>query len=692
MNRKLLNGLLVLTVAAGGVGTFTSCKDDYNSNDIINTQKDLQAQLAAIRGVTDAQFRANLEEWLNTWTSSASSNGFNSYDEMVQASNAMYQIYQSILSNSLTPDAQKYVDALYNWMFGGADINKSDWYEMIVALANKRASSIEINQTINPVFGSINLPIGLKTTVLASYLYKGDNSAEYMFPTQVRDVAGGMSHLALNFDQDEANVKALNTIQTLAAGKAIQLTNGTYTMGNGFGNMGAVYANINPSSIDFSESLNVQLVNSRDEVVLDAANGGLEVLNNEDLLSFGYTRGDQTGIYKINANAAADFSGVTVDFDAAKGYVSDIKQAISDKTISNIAYLGELLYKKFNNLLPAYALKVWWEEPVLDGAGYNGTTINSVRSAYDIAAAVIHPLSYGTSLSDAFGSAGVSSKQLPVFSPLRESLEKIGNKLSISFAGIEPISNVTFELYLTVSNGYVYAYDKDGNQVASFPYNSNGLQATSSALNSFLQAVLKGVNTEVNEQVNDQIIAALNDAIAEINANLAEYNAKVGDFLQYVENSRLYDYATKLVDIYNNFAERVNAFITNPNHYLQVAMIYSDGKGHYHHLSTDPNDPTRVQPADGGDAIELLAASYTGDVVVPSYAKYVAITSVGTKTATVADNSKAGELLNTVLPGQTHRVPVKVSGFNSGDVLTITYVSVDYHGVCSMRNYYVMVN
>ena len=687
MNRKLLNGFLVLAVAAGGVGTFTSCKDEEFRSKTEMDYESLQAQMDAIRKITDSQFKANLEAWLNSWTASASSNGFNSYDEMVQASNAMYMVYQSILSDTLSPDAQKYVQALYNWMFKDADINKNDWYDMILALANKRASSVEINQTINPVFGSINLPIGLKTTVLASYLYEGTSAAEYMFPTQVWGSTG--SHLALDFDQKEANLKALATIKNLAAGKEIELKNGNYTMSSVYGDLGAVYANINPSSIDFSETKNVQLVNSRDEVVLDAANGDLVVENNTDLLSFGYSRGDQTGVYKVNANVSSDFSGVVVDLEKETGYMVDIKNAIDDFSLSNVAYLGEMLYKRMNNVLPAYALKVWWEEPVMGESDYNGTVVNSVRSAYDIAAAVIRPLSYDTPISEAFGNAGLLNKHLPVFSPLKEYLEKIGNKLTLNLQ-MDGIDEIEFNLKVDVKDGYVYAEDADGNMVVVGTYNADGITADQEALNDLVNAILAGANLELETSVNKDLVAQFNKAIKNINDNLGQFNAKVGDFIKFVEDSKLYDYATRLLDIYNGIAGHINKVLSNPDHYLQVVMLYSDGKAHYHILSTDPNSPTVVDPKDAGDAIELLAASYTADLAVPSYAKYVAITAVDGVEASISDNVKGGSNLNTVFPGQVHRVPVKVSNF-SGKTLTITYVSVDYHGVCSMQNYYVKV-
>lgn len=70
MNRKLFNGLLLLTVATGGIGTFTSCKDTEQDfrNEVLTTQEGLKVDLAglsaeidAIRQLTDANFLSNLD-------------------------------------------------------------------------------------------------------------------------------------------------------------------------------------------------------------------------------------------------------------------------------------------------------------------------------------------------------------------------------------------------------------------------------------------------------------------------------------------------------------------------------------------------------------------------------------------------------------------------------------------------------
>ena len=58
---------MLLTVATGGVGTFTSCKDtesDFRSQ-VLVAQVDLSEQIAALRNITDPAFKQNLDNLIN---------------------------------------------------------------------------------------------------------------------------------------------------------------------------------------------------------------------------------------------------------------------------------------------------------------------------------------------------------------------------------------------------------------------------------------------------------------------------------------------------------------------------------------------------------------------------------------------------------------------------------------------------
>lgn len=119
---------------------------------------------------------------------------------------------------------------------------------------------------------------------------------------------------------------------------------------------------------------------------------------------------------------------------------------------------------------------------------------------------------------------------------------------------------------------------------------------------------------------------------------------------------------------------------------MQVAMAYEGSDGALHMLSTQKAAPSRFSMAAGGDAIKLLATSYTGDVAAPSYKKYVAVVEAPNgNIAAVNDKSSS---LNTVLSGRQHIVDM--TGFQKGNY-TIVYSSVDYRGNTSTRLYYLEV-
>lgn len=716
MNRKLLNGLLVIALAAGGVGTFTSCKDDDNHNPIvINSDK-----IEAIRNVTDEQFKQNLLTWLNNLTNGSTfgtNSEFASYQDFVDKMSKLQSIYDGIIAGDYTNEnATEYVDALYDFLYNEKFVNEP-WFKNMQAntdLTNffatylaeqqkKQVTSLGISQTVNPVFGTINLPVGLNSMVLASYYYDNGGDA-LVFPS---GAYGKLAQAVKDYNNYEAIANAFDVIETIAPDET--LANGQFTATEeGDGNMGNAYVTVNPSGVDYS-GLQLEVINSKNEVVLGSEN--LVVTENTDELNFGLSRADgnaSTNLYKVQANAtAANYEALKFDFENRSELVNALKNLIKNRTKSDIAGLSQAIYDNVQNIMPALALRVSWSEAQMPTTSIDPETgeltytypnepaaTRSVVSDYKLAATVMHPLSYSTPIGQALG--GLTSKRLPHISPLSYYLEKLGNKLTLSFddvEGIEGIDDIELQVeFATQGGSIIIAYqDANGEVVYSdpIPYGSNGLNANPQALENFVNAIITAVNAELNYGLKDKLVAQLNGVIDNLNEQLKSVSAELGniqDYLKELENSKKLAYAQKLVDVYNRVADRVNDFLASPDNYLQVMMAFDGTDGDIHHASTDPFMGYNVNKSAVSDkGLKLYTTSYTGDVVVPSYKKYVAITSVNGSTANLKSiNEKAG--LNKVYSGTQQFTYMDVTDLSG--LVELTYVSVDYRGNCSAQTYY----
>ena len=711
MNRKLLNGLLVLAFAAGGVGTFTSCKDENFGNDVLVDVESLEAKLEAIRNVSDATFKANLDKWLNDKT-----NGFNSYEDMVAAVNTMYDLYTVLTDPNLSEipsELQPFVNLLYDLIYNDA-VNDANAYtdaeiaklkallEQMSFAQENRPSSISVNGVYNPVFGTINLPVGINSTVLATYLYAGTD-ADFSFPVDAHN------HLS-PFSPYTPDAQFATALDELAGSVSVDLVDGSFTDADGvFGNMGGAVLALNPTNINFlNGNYTVELVKTSGESVFSTADedGCLALTEwNGDELMFGYTRdGEGSDLYALQVNATAE-NAEALKFDVDKSELKDaLKQAYANKSLSNIAHLGETLFKAVNNKLPAYAVKVSWEDNEMDlmTGEVTGTTPNSIYSDFNLAATILHPLSYNSQIS----AVVPPGKKVPVFhNPLKEYLQNLNNKLHFEFDEIAGVDYVMppFDLEVTLTNNgrvmFQYYDAKTGQYLTSYAtYDQSGITASQASLQQFVNAILEAAGYQLAGEVNKQIVDELNASIADINAQLKDLEGQLGDlnaYLEDIENSKKLTYAQKLVDVYNKLAEKANNFLSDPEHYLQVMMAYSGGNG-VHHMSNDIYYPIVYNTAKyPGDAIELIVSSYNGEVLVPSYKKYVAITGVVYPGGVVSTEGLA-ELnaavgLNQVYPGTQQRIVLGNVDALKGQKVRLTYVSVDYRGMCSMENYYLLV-
>ena len=136
--------------------------------------------------------------------------------------------------------------------------------------------------------------------------------------------------------------------------------------------------------------------------------------------------------------------------------------------------------------------------------------------------------------------------------------------------------------------------------------------------------------------------------------------------------------------------------LDDPNHYLQVTMLYSAGDGQLHQVSNSSTLPTMLRLA-GGDGIVLHPTSYTAEMLVPSFRKYVAVTDVyksndrDQKNDQLRDIANADGYFNKVISGTDTAVALKLPAEAKGYTYEIVYSSLDYHGATSTRKFYISV-
>jgi hypothetical protein len=157
---------------------------------------------------------------------------------------------------------------------------------------------------------------------------------------------------------------------------------------------------------------------------------------------------------------------------------------------------------------------------------------------------------------------------------------------------------------------------------------------------------LRGIETNINQEITD----AKEDIKNEIHKYLDKLN-------------------NKLCNVINSAKDKVNA---------AMFVKATDGFGV---LSQSKNMPTVIE-----NGAVLVPTTYTAELVVPIYKKYVAITAVDGSTANLAA-ANTGDL-NKVLDGGVRAVE-----FNgeSGKTYEVTYAALDYAGYVSTAKYYVTV-
>ena len=201
------------------------------------------------------------------------------------------------------------------------------------------------------------------------------------------------------------------------------------------------------------------------------------------------------------------------------------------------------------------------------------------------------------------------------------------------------------------------------------------------------EEAMKTVQDRINEKLTAEMQKFINDINGQFDNLVDKIENKVNGYLGTVNN-----YIGKV----NGFINRINRVLDDPNHYLQVTMLYSAGDGQLHQVSNSSTLPTMLRLA-GGDGIVLHPTSYTAEMLVPSFRKYVAVTDVyksndrDQKNDQLRDIANADGYFNKVISGTDTAVALKLPAEAKGYTYEIVYSSLDYHGATSTRKFYISV-
>ncbi|MDD6778450.1 MAG: hypothetical protein PUD91_05400 [Bacteroidales bacterium] len=619
---------------------------------------------------------------------------------------------------------------------------------------NKLITGVLVQATNNPVFGTFNLPLGIQSNILMCYA--GESTTKVTFPNN-SSAAEYNNTIVLN-SADMAILREGANFAQLSFGP------GDTMLEDYEGNAGKVFVTINPNTVDFT-GVTLSLNDSRDN---ESGIKLSQVQKSDELLTFGYTRADN-GFYEASATLSEDkVADVKLNLEpslkpAVKNVLSDIKNR--NFTAGTLVDLAQAIYKQFDGILPAYAMKAAWTAPDINGIDVN----HAVYSQYSLAATAFKPLSfkflYDVNLPNIPKIPSIADKKFDLskfkdkinfkfrdvtidgvtIDPIDIAIDLSSLDLNFDFSGvtITKDENVVINTTVDVKVPKVeIEYNVPGDETSgvknvtvteetkTFPVsatsgvtvtiNGNDLKPLQDEINSKIQDAIKTqlpdiISQQLSGRINDEIQKVVDKLIGEMNTQLkemidqvaADMNNQIKDLIDDIQdevNNTIGNYIGKVnnyTEKINSVIERLNWYMDHSNNFLQAMMVYKGSDGAYHKLSEDANLPSTANLA-GGNAISLLPTTYTGEIAVPVFKKFVGVTNVW-KTADKSVSAQNGDatcrqlakdandqyLMCTPVIGVTHRVPFKAS--KSGYTYEIVYSALDYAGVTSTRKYYIAV-
>lgn len=595
------------------------------------------------------------------------------------------------LEKALTDMESKYQTELNNFRDSintvtvNLEAQTADLYDKLGLLQNslnKYVSSVLIQGTDNPVFGSFAFPANISSNVLAAYY--GDVK-DLKFPTNE----------PYNY-VDAQNALSAKDLEMMGVAAGNQYYNGRVVSGMqadgtvAAGNAGTLYVTVNPNTVDATRATAI-LVNSQDSksgVMLSP------LAETDKVLNFGYTRAANNGFYEAKATVqvdAVDEVSPRISYDDLSGLKNEIKDAVNavrNKGNVDITGLIYSVYSISSNILDAQAVKFPWSDTDI----YGNTIERATYSQYSLAATAVHPLSF------AFAK-DVHYDEFPGINKVEDIIGGMFNKIEDA---IPTIDVDDLNIHIEVKD---FVFDpvelKDSSVVVNVDIldkeTGKRYEQTIDLTPEVEKAVneaLGGASGDVSNYIKD-VVNQLNEQVRQINDiidQLRDIN-EIGNKLDEVED-KIYDYLSKGENL-------LLKFVNNANELLQPMMLAKTADS-YVVLSRSASAPTKFRAASmTTDGIILRPTTYSAEVLAPAFKKFVGVANVykdgksaqggdaNCQAALKAANSSS-EGFCTVQEGDWNKAQFKVSSqYKKGYVYEIVYTAADYSGKIVVKRFYI---
>lgn len=591
--------------------------------------------------------------------------------------------------------------------------------DVVEDVLENRISSVVLQATKSPVVGYFNIPMGIKSNVLAAYY--GEAMSDVYFPTvRTANLISGKA-----FTDKEAAL--LGFSEALLAGE------GETLIDDAEGNAGTLYVTINPAEVDL-DGVEFSLVNSIDEVSYVALSDFEE---STEKLTFGYTRGTN-GFYEAKATISAEDAAAAkmrVDFNEVKELASELKSSVENLNV-DFTGIAASIQSIVNDVADASALKASWEDKM-------GS--HNVYSEYALAAMTVKPLSFQFM-------QNFEMKNFPGITRVSNFINNAIDKINITLPkfdmdftapeikkiqikdfdelGVNCIieTTVKYNLNMSIPVADVTVPGQDINvpgttitvpeQTVTTKVNSEDVTIVIPAQTVTIDGqkvkvdgtTVKIANVEVNKVLEIPVKYDMTDIIKDLYGNVTEpiedVNKMLGDLEDFMDDvnkmleelDAINNIEQSITDAKNDIKKELNGYLERLNNKLcgainsvhdrlQPNMLLKTEDG-FAMLSQVENKPTELDAAN----CVLVPTTYTGELLVPAFKKYVAVVNVkdaegNDVTSAEIANVNTGNL-NTVLAGST--TEIEFAG-KSGYTYEIVYSALDYSGKYSNVRYYVTV-